>query len=240
MITSNGQAIRFPVAELRSASRTSGGVRGIKLAKGGKVVVAGGRHAGPRAVQHHRERLRQAHAVRRVSASPPRRPGRAQLRRSRQKTGTVVASRTVNAAHGADRHQPGRHRHPHAHGQHPHDRPLGAGRLRHQRRRGRYRRIARDDRDGRDKPVATTAPQARRAEPRSDAPIAGDATTSRAPPKKRTPKKPDPIRGRRARRAQAPRAAAEARRRRAARKARIEAARREEARREAELAAQQR
>ncbi len=38
MITSNGQAIRFAVAELRSASRTSGGVRGIKLAKGGKVV----------------------------------------------------------------------------------------------------------------------------------------------------------------------------------------------------------
>jgi DNA gyrase subunit A len=38
MITSNGQAIRFSAAELRSASRTSGGVRGIKLAKGGKVV----------------------------------------------------------------------------------------------------------------------------------------------------------------------------------------------------------
>jgi DNA gyrase subunit A len=38
MITSNGQAIRFAVGELRSASRTSGGVRGIKLAKGGKVV----------------------------------------------------------------------------------------------------------------------------------------------------------------------------------------------------------
>jgi len=38
MITSNGQATRFPVGELRSASRTSGGVRGIKLAKGGKVV----------------------------------------------------------------------------------------------------------------------------------------------------------------------------------------------------------
>ena len=38
LITSNGQAIRFAVNELRSASRTSGGVRGIKLAKGGKVV----------------------------------------------------------------------------------------------------------------------------------------------------------------------------------------------------------
>ncbi|MBI5285746.1 MAG: DNA gyrase subunit A [Chloroflexi bacterium] len=38
MITSNGQAIRFRVSELRSASRTSGGVRGIRLAPGGKVV----------------------------------------------------------------------------------------------------------------------------------------------------------------------------------------------------------
>jgi len=38
MITSNGQAIRFPVEVLRSASRTSGGVRGIKLEKGGKTV----------------------------------------------------------------------------------------------------------------------------------------------------------------------------------------------------------
>jgi DNA gyrase subunit A len=38
MITSNGQAIRFAVSELRSASRTSGGVRGIRLAKGGRVV----------------------------------------------------------------------------------------------------------------------------------------------------------------------------------------------------------
>jgi DNA gyrase subunit A len=38
LITSNGQAIRFFIKELRSASRTSGGVRGISLAKGGKVV----------------------------------------------------------------------------------------------------------------------------------------------------------------------------------------------------------
>jgi DNA gyrase subunit A len=38
MITAQGKAIRFTVAELRSASRTSGGVRGIRLAKGDKVV----------------------------------------------------------------------------------------------------------------------------------------------------------------------------------------------------------
>jgi DNA gyrase subunit A len=38
LITAQGQAIRFTVAQLRSASRTSGGVRGIRLAKGDKVV----------------------------------------------------------------------------------------------------------------------------------------------------------------------------------------------------------
>jgi len=38
MITSYGQAIRFTVAELRSASRTSGGVRGIRLAEGDSLV----------------------------------------------------------------------------------------------------------------------------------------------------------------------------------------------------------
>jgi DNA gyrase subunit A len=38
MITSQGKAIRFPIAELRSASRTSGGVRGIRLAGSDRVV----------------------------------------------------------------------------------------------------------------------------------------------------------------------------------------------------------
>jgi len=38
LITAQGQAIRFTVAELRSASRTSGGVRGIRLAKGDTVI----------------------------------------------------------------------------------------------------------------------------------------------------------------------------------------------------------
>jgi DNA gyrase subunit A len=38
LITAQGKAIRFSVAQLRSASRTSGGVRGIRLAKGDKVV----------------------------------------------------------------------------------------------------------------------------------------------------------------------------------------------------------
>jgi len=38
MVTARGKAIRFTVAELRSASRMSGGVRGIHLNKGDRVV----------------------------------------------------------------------------------------------------------------------------------------------------------------------------------------------------------
>ena len=38
MVSTNGQAIRFTVAELRSASRTSGGVRGIRLAEDDALV----------------------------------------------------------------------------------------------------------------------------------------------------------------------------------------------------------
>lgn len=40
MITAQGKAIRFTVAELRSASRTSGGVRGIRLGEGDDRVVS--------------------------------------------------------------------------------------------------------------------------------------------------------------------------------------------------------
>ncbi len=38
LVTSDGQAIRFPVRELRAASRASGGVRGIKLNPGASVI----------------------------------------------------------------------------------------------------------------------------------------------------------------------------------------------------------
>jgi DNA gyrase subunit A len=38
LVTSDGQAIRFPVRELRAASRASGGVRGIKLNPGAAVI----------------------------------------------------------------------------------------------------------------------------------------------------------------------------------------------------------
>ena len=38
LVTSEGQAIRFKIDDLRTASRTSGGVRGVRLPKGGYVV----------------------------------------------------------------------------------------------------------------------------------------------------------------------------------------------------------
>jgi DNA gyrase subunit A len=41
LVSRNGQAVKFPVAPLRNASRTSGGVRGIKLNKGDDVVSMG-------------------------------------------------------------------------------------------------------------------------------------------------------------------------------------------------------
>jgi DNA gyrase subunit A len=95
MITSNGQAIRFPVSVLRSASRTSGGVRGIKLEKGGRVVsleiVTPGHELfsitengyGKRTpFEEYRITNRGGQGVRNYAITP--------------KTGKVVASRTVN------------------------------------------------------------------------------------------------------------------------------------------------
>src|SRR6185437_9032433 len=38
LVSSAGQAIRFKIDDLRAASRTSGGVRGMKLARGGYIV----------------------------------------------------------------------------------------------------------------------------------------------------------------------------------------------------------
>jgi DNA gyrase subunit A len=38
MVSSAGQAIRFKIDDLREASRTSGGVRGMRLARGGYIV----------------------------------------------------------------------------------------------------------------------------------------------------------------------------------------------------------
>ena len=38
VVTSDGQSVRFPVAELRTASRSSGGVRGVRLGKDARLV----------------------------------------------------------------------------------------------------------------------------------------------------------------------------------------------------------
>ncbi len=96
LITTNGQAIRFPVAKLRSASRTSGGVRGIKLDKGGKVVslevVTPGHELfsisekgyGKRTLfEEYRITNRGGQGVRNYQIT--------------EKTGKVIASRTVNS-----------------------------------------------------------------------------------------------------------------------------------------------
>jgi DNA gyrase subunit A len=96
MITSNGQATRFPVEELRSASRTSGGVRGIKLQKGGRVVSL--------------EVVTPAHELFTITENgfgkrtpfedyPAHHRGGQGVRNYdiTKKTGIVVASRTVNA-----------------------------------------------------------------------------------------------------------------------------------------------
>jgi DNA gyrase subunit A len=96
LITSNGQAIRFPVSVLRSASRTSGGVRGIKLDKGGRVVsleVVTPRHElfsitekgfGKRTpFEEYRVTNRGGQGIRNYQIAP--------------KTGAVVASRTVHS-----------------------------------------------------------------------------------------------------------------------------------------------
>ena len=41
LVSQDGQGIRFAVKDLRPASRTSGGVRGIKLSPGDRVVAMG-------------------------------------------------------------------------------------------------------------------------------------------------------------------------------------------------------
>ncbi|MBF6601164.1 MAG: DNA gyrase subunit A [Dehalococcoidia bacterium] len=97
MITSNGQAIRFGVSELRSASRTSGGVRGVSLAKGGKVVslevvtpaselfsITENGYGKRTPFEDYRPKHRGGQGVRNYDITA--------------KTGKVVASRTVNAA----------------------------------------------------------------------------------------------------------------------------------------------
>ncbi len=96
LITSNGQAIRFPVSVLRSASRTSGGVRGIKLEKGGKVVslevvtpdhelfsITENGYGKRTPFEEYRVTNRGGQGVRNYAITP--------------KTGKVIASRTVNA-----------------------------------------------------------------------------------------------------------------------------------------------
>jgi len=97
LVTSNGQAIRFQVKELRSASRTSGGVRGISLAKGGKVVAM-------EVVQPNHELFtitEKGYGKRTPYPDYPRKHRGGMGVRNydiTQKTGKVIAARTVDAS----------------------------------------------------------------------------------------------------------------------------------------------
>ncbi len=61
LVTHNGMSIRFHEKDLRSAGRASGGVRGIKLGRGDRVVGMTLAQAGQRASCRDRKGLRQAH-----------------------------------------------------------------------------------------------------------------------------------------------------------------------------------
>ena len=76
MVSRKGQAIRFHERNVRPMGRPASGVQGMKLRAGDEVIaceIAAQRH-GP--ARRDRERLRQAHAHRRVPGQGPRRHGR--------------------------------------------------------------------------------------------------------------------------------------------------------------------
>ena len=84
LVTARGQALRFPVSQLRSASRQSGGVRGIRLAKGDRVVGMDIASPGGQLLVVSSQRLRQAHAVGGVPHPQSGRAGRADVQAQRQ------------------------------------------------------------------------------------------------------------------------------------------------------------
>ena len=72
-----GQTVRFDENEARAMGRATGGVIGMKLRKGDEVIAIDVADDDGRSARDHRERLRQAHARRRVPAQGPRHDGRA-------------------------------------------------------------------------------------------------------------------------------------------------------------------
>ena len=77
MIARSGQAARFSEAETRPMGRDTGGVRGMNVSRGDNCGAGHGhRPRRHRPAGHHRERLRQAHADRRLPGQGPRGDGR--------------------------------------------------------------------------------------------------------------------------------------------------------------------
>ena len=142
LVSSAGQAIRFKIDDLREASRTSGGVRGMKLSRGRVRGRRGDNRRRRPAAGNHGARLREAHAAVGVPAAGARRTGRedAEHHRShRQHRG--VPHRAAGA--GADARLAGRRCNPHEGGHDQPARPQHAGcdgDARRRRRQGRQHR----------------------------------------------------------------------------------------------------
>ena len=113
LVSSDGQAIRFRVGELRSASRVSGGVRGLKL-KGGRLRGrrGGGRAERSPARRDHGAGLRQADGDGPVPGEGSRRAGRADAQHH-PKDGERGGRADGHAEPRADARLGGRHPHPH-------------------------------------------------------------------------------------------------------------------------------
>ena len=78
MVSKSGHAARFNEKLARPMGRGTAGVKGMNVSeKGNRGALAGRRPRRRRAVRRHRERLRQAHADRRVPGQGPRHQGRA-------------------------------------------------------------------------------------------------------------------------------------------------------------------
>ena len=216
LVTARGQALRFPVSQLRAASRQSGGVRGIRLIKGDQVVGMDTASPGGQLLVVTRQRLRQAHTGGGVSHPQSGRAGRPDLQAQRQ-DGAAGGCPHGGAASGADDHiaqrdsaadAGGQHRQPgtghhgrHAHGHRPrrqrglhhHHRPVEpAGRRAAGRRWRQTRRPpgAKAPAAGKRPPPASqrSAHPIRLRRRRSQPPAGeGQPSLSRRPPRRRDP-----------------------------------------------------
>ena len=145
MVSRLGQAVRFHGKQVRAMGRDTSGVAGMKLRGDDEVIevdIAGRRRRSPR---RDRERLRQAHARRRLPGQGPRDDGRedgAARRGQGPARGRTDRPRRV-PGHA---HLGRRHGHPHPGRRDPPSGPSDAGRHRHAPPR---RRAGRDARAGR-------------------------------------------------------------------------------------------